>query len=291
MSTEQRKADLLFWYFEKMPKPLQGGSCLFLIAVVGYLNVRTGWELDFSLFYVAPITFATWFLGIRAGLLACLVCTAVWFLVDLSLLHIYTSEFIHYWNTSIRLSFFVLFSFLLDSFRNAHEREKTLARTDGLTGAANSRSFHEQLALELARSQRYRHPFALAYLDLDNFKTVNDRLGHAAGDRALKTIADYVKMNLRAADVLGRLGGDEFALLLPETDPKTVRTAIAKLHEGLLQLMQRHGWPITFSVGVMTCDTIYPNADDLIKAADELMYTVKNSGKNAVKFGTYPDSK
>ncbi len=287
MATNQRTKGFLFLHFEKMSKPVQVGSCLLLMAVVGYLNFLTGWELDLSLFYVAPIMFATWFLGLRAGLLACLASTAVWFLVDLSWLHVYTSEFVHYWNMSIRLSFFVLYAFLLDSIKNVHEREKSLARTDGLTGAANARSFFELLELEIARSQRYRHPFALAYLDLDNFKTVNDRFGHAEGDRALSTIADYVKRNLRTMDVLGRLGGDEFALLLPEMDPNTVRTVIAKLQEGLLQTMQRHNWPITFSIGVMTCETVYPDADDLIKAADELMYTVKNSGKNAVKYDIY----
>jgi len=255
-----------------------------LLAIVGFLNILTGWELDLSLFYIVPIAFTTWFLGPKAGFFVCCVCMAVWFWVDLSLLHTYSSEFVHYWNTSIRLLFFLLFSFLLNSFKNVHERERSLARIDGLTGVANSRYFYELLEMEIARSKRYKHPFTLAYLDLDNFKAVNDRFGHTTGDKALKTITDYMKNNLRMMDVPGRLGGDEFAILFPETDQDSVRTVITKLQSGLLKIMHQHGWPITFSIGVITCESMYLDADDLIKSADELMYTVKNSSKNDIKY-------
>jgi diguanylate cyclase (GGDEF)-like protein len=275
--------------FDKSPKSAKTISTFLLIVVVGFLNLLTGWEIDFSLFYILPVAFSTWFLGLRAGVIACIVCTGVWFWVDLVLIHTYTSEFFHYWNTSIRLLFFLLFAFLLNTLRNSHERERSLARTDGLTGVVNSRYFYELLELELARSKRYKHPFSLAYLDLDNFKTVNDQFGHTTGDKALRTITDYVKKNLRTMDVPGRLGGDEFALLFPETDQNSVRTIVTKLQNGLLQVMHQHGWPITFSIGVITCDTMFPDADDLIKSADELMYSVKNSSKNAVKYDNYRD--
>jgi len=276
-------------FFDKSPKSVKTISTFLLIVVVGLLNLLTGWEIDFSLFYIVPVVFSTWFLNFRAGFIVCIVCIAVWFWVDLALLHTYTSEFVHYWNTFIRLSFFLLFAFLLNTLRNSHERERSLARTDGLTGVSNSRYFFELLELEIARSKRYKHPFSLAYLDLDNFKTVNDRFGHTTGDKALKIITNYLKKSLRAMDVPGRLGGDEFALLFPETDQNSVRTIVTKLHNGLIQTMQQHGWPITFSIGVITCDTMFPDADDLIKSADELMYSVKNSSKNAVKYDNYRD--
>jgi diguanylate cyclase (GGDEF)-like protein len=274
----------LLTFIENSSRPIKAMVSILLLSIVGFVNLLAGWELDLSLLYIVPIAFATWFIGSKAGLFACIVCTAVWFWVDLSLLHTYTSEFIHYWNTSIRLLIFLLFSFLLSSFKNVHEREKSLARIDGLTGVSNSRYFFELLELEIARSKRYKHPFTLAYIDLDNFKAVNDRFGHTTGDKALKVITEYVKNNLRMMDVPGRLGGDEFAILFPETDQGPVRAIIAKLQNGLLNIMQQHGWPITYSIGAITCDGRYPDADDLIKSADELMYAVKNTSKNDIKY-------
>jgi len=278
-------------FFDKSPKPTKTISIFLLIVFVGFMNLLTGWEIDLSLFYIAPVALSTWFLSLRAGVIACIVCTAAWFWIDVALIHTYTSEFVHYWNTFIRLSFFFLFAFLLNTLRNSHERARSLARTDGLTGLANSRYFYELLELEIARSKRYQHSFTLAYIDLDNFKIVNDRFGHSTGDKALKTIADYVKTNLRTMDVMGRLGGDEFALLFPETGQNSVRTIITKLQNGLLKIMQQHRWPITFSIGVLTCDAMYPDADDLIKSADALMYSVKNASKNGVKYDNYRDRK
>ena len=258
-----------------------------LIASIGYLDIVTGWELAFSLFYIVPIAFSVWFLGWRAGVLTCIVCTAVWLWADLFLNHPYSESFVIYWNTFIRASFFFLFAFLLNSLRSAYIRERSFARTDGLTRIVNSRYFHELLEVEIERSKRFKHPVTLAYIDLDNFKTVNDRFGHTTGDNALILIADCIKNNVRSIDFLGRLGGDEFALLFPETDQNSVRSVIAKLQNGLLHVMQQHRWPITFSIGVLTCDTMYPDADELIKLADELMYSVKNTSKNAIKYNNY----
>jgi len=276
---------LLAW-IENASNPIKAISGILLVAVVGSLNILTGWELDLSLFYILPIAFVTWFLGSMAGFFASFVCTAVWYGIDLSLLHEYSSEFVHYWNTVIRLLFFFLFTFMLNSLKNALERERKLSRIDSLTGVATSRHFYELLELEIARSKRYKRPFTIAYLDLDNFKAVNDRFGHTTGDKALRTITDYVQKNIRIMDVAGRLGGDEFAILFPETDQETIRIIISKLRKGLLEEMRQHGWPITFSIGVITCNGTYPSADDLIKSTDELMYTVKNTSKNDVRYET-----
>ncbi len=137
------------------------------------------------------------------------------------------------------------------------------------------------------RAARYQHPFTLAYIDLDNFKLVNDRFGHATGDRALSTVAGFIREHSRRTDALARLGGDEFALLLPETDEDVARAAIAKLRKGLTQEMQRHGWPVTFSIGVVTCRACPGSADELIAAADRLMYSVKNGGKDDDRYSVY----
>src|SRR6185312_6159583 len=104
-----------------------------------------------------------------------------------------------------------------------------LARIDALTGVANGRTFYDLARVELCRFQRTGRPFTVAYLDLDNFKQVNDRLGHPAGDDLLRRVAQVLRDNTRVLDVPARLGGDEFALLLPETDAEDALPVLSKL--------------------------------------------------------------
>ena len=173
------------------------------------------------------------------------------------------------------------------TLKSAMEREKELARTDFLTGAPNARHFHDLVQQEIDRFQRYRRPFSIAYLDLDNFKTVNDLFGHGVGDKVLCAVVQRVGSRLRKTDVVARLGGDEFAFLLTETDREAAQAIIVEIHRDLLIEMQRQDWPVTFSIGVLTCLDTPQSADELIKKADNLMYSVKKNGKNAVSYSTY----
>jgi diguanylate cyclase (GGDEF)-like protein len=105
-----------------------------------------------------------------------------------------------------------LVTVLASRLRRALDRERTLARTDFLTGIANRTAFHEMVGREIERQRRYRRPFGLAYIDCDNFKAVNDSLGHHAGDDLLRSIGAVLGAGLRRTDVVARLGGDEFAV-------------------------------------------------------------------------------
>ena len=162
-----------------------------------------------------------------------------------------------------------------------------MARIDYLTGAGNSRFLYNLVQLEIDRLQRYQHPLTLAYIDLDNFKTVNDRLGHAVGDQVLCAVVSSVKKNIRRTDSVARLGGDEFALLLPETNQESARVVLSKIQEDILEEMRINNWPVTVSIGVLTCPVAPPSTDALVSMADELMYSVKRDGKNGVKYSTY----
>lgn len=166
-------------------------------------------------------------------------------------------------------------------------REKSISRTDPLTGAANRRRFTEHLQDESERSKRYNHPFSIAYLDLDHFKQVNDGLGHAIGDRLLVRVVETLKALSRSSDTVARVGGDEFAVLLPEADSAAARGAVEKFRSTLLAEMRSNDWPVTFSIGVITCITPPHNAQVLIEAADRLMYAVKEGGRDAVRYGEY----
>jgi diguanylate cyclase (GGDEF)-like protein len=259
-----------------------------LLAAIGILNLLTGYELSFSLFYLIPVSFVTWFLGRWQGIAASLAGALVLLAVDMASGHVYRHAFFLYLNAVIRFSLFVVASALLSALKNAMEREKESASTDYLTGAANSRRFFELLMLECERLQRYGRPFTLAYVDLDNFKSVNDQSGHPEGDRALCTIFRYVREHVRNIDVIARLGGDEWALLLPEINQESARTVIAKLQSGLQEEMKRNNWPVTFSMGVVTCNSEAPQTPaQLVQIADALMYSVKHGGKNGIAYLTY----
>jgi diguanylate cyclase (GGDEF)-like protein len=273
---------------EKLSLPFKRFLGFTLIGVIGTLDILTGYEMAFSIFYVMPISFAGWLMGRRIGILASLVSTFIWLLTDLSG-HIYANPIVPLWNTLVRLTFFCFVALLLSALKSSMEHEKALARTDYLTGAGNLRFFLELLQKEIDRSLRYKHPFTLIYVDLDNFKAVNDQFGHVVGDEVLRSLVTYITTHVRKTDVLARLGGDEFALLLPETTQESARVALTKLHGGLLEEMHQNKWPITFSIGVLTCSAPLLKADELVRMADELMYSVKYGGKNAITYSTYTD--
>jgi diguanylate cyclase (GGDEF)-like protein len=167
--------------------------------------------------------------------------------------------------------------------------ESRMARTDGLTGLLNSRAFEEQLAHDLALNARSRGALTVVYIDLDNFKSINDRGGHADGDRQLQRVADRMRDSMRHADSAGRLGGDEFALILPATDRAGAEVFLARLAR-VLEAGDTPGGGVHCSIGALTVTRGEPSADALIGRADSLMYTAKQAGKNRFVARDYEDT-
>ncbi|MEB3301905.1 MAG: GGDEF domain-containing protein [Cyanobacteriota bacterium] len=257
------------------------------IGLISLLDLLTGDEIALSLFYVLPISFLTWCSGQSLGWMASLVSAVVWLWADGASGHSYSSLMIPIWNTLIRLSLFVILVLFLSAWQKAGKREAAWARTDHLTGAINSRYFYMKAQEEIDRFQRYGRAFSLLYIDLDHFKMVNDCWGHMAGDEVLRVLVKFMQTHIRRTDILARLGGDEFALLLPETDADTVRVVCMKIQAGFLAEMERKHWPVTLSMGVLTCEGLPPSVEELVKLADEQMYAVKQSGKNGIQYSRY----
>ncbi len=174
----------------------------------------------------------------------------------------------------------------LEKLKSALEKEKDLSRKDFLTGLNNRRVFFEMGDFEARRSSRHQRALSVAYVDLDNFKQVNDTLGHQVGDDVLITVASTLQANLRSTDIIARLGGDEFAVLLPETSSQIAQHVMTKLRDHLLNDMRKCGWPVTFSIGIATFPDCTISFDEMIRHADELMYTAKKSGRNRITAGT-----
>lgn len=265
------------------------GVTVALVALVGALDYLTGFELSFAFFYVLPVGLAAWSLGRRAGLITSVASAVVWAVANQLAGNPQTAIPLLVWNTGTRLGFFVVVTELMTRQRRALERERTLSRTDGLTGVLNGRAFYEVLAVEIARARRYARPLAVAYVDLDDFKTVNDRFGHATGDALLQTVAKMLLASIRRSDSVARLGGDEFAVLFPEATAGAARRAAETMRERLLAAMRAQDWPVTFSIGVLACPTCPESPDALIARADALMYDVKRATKDGIAFGEFEE--
>jgi diguanylate cyclase (GGDEF)-like protein len=157
------------------------------------------------------------------------------------------------------------------------------ADSDPLTKIANRRAFINTLEHEFERTRRYHHPFAIAFLDLDNFKHMNDTFGHNEGDLLLQVVANAMKTHSRASDTVARLGGDEFAVLITETDPEHAAMVLSKISTAIREDCQARDWPVGVSLGSVCFLQVPENTETAIKMADELMYEVKKSNKNQDK--------
>ncbi|GAO35576.1 hypothetical protein SCT_0967 [Sulfuricella sp. T08] len=259
-----------------------------LAAVLGaiWVQYKLGQHYHIYMFFLLPVIIMSWYDGRKTGNLFSLLCVIGWLVVDLSIRHD-NPFWAELFNNFVRLSVLLIVVLIASRLRIALDREHEMARQDTLTGLANRRAFYEMGEIEAERSRRYDRPFTALFFDLDNFKSVNDTKGHDEGDRLLKTVAEILHSRLRTTDICGRLGGDEFAVLLPETGEKAAAIFAAELRASLIEAMEKHGWPVTFSIGVATFHTTPDNLDQLIERADALMYLVKQGGKNAIRQEVY----
>lgn len=259
-----------------------------LVAAVAALDSLTGSELSFSIFYLLPVSLAAWYSGGRIGRVVSIIAAGAWLAIDATSATVYSSPLIPFWNAAVRLGFFVLVAQLLASLQSHLRLEENLARFDGLTGVMSGRTFRHSAAEVIGLAGRNRKPFTLVYVDLDDFKKVNDTHGHAEGDRALKAVGSALMNSVRRTDIVGRLGGDEFAVLLPETEESGAREVIAKIRAGLASTTDAGGWPIGASIGAAVFFEPPENPDEAISRADELMYRAKSTAKNSTMFFEVP---
>jgi diguanylate cyclase (GGDEF)-like protein len=186
-------------------------------------------------------------------------------------------------SAGIRLVFYVVVVALVGEVRRLVRAHADEARVDALTGAANTRAFRESAAREIARGRRYPRPLSVLYLDVDDFKAVNDSSGHGSGDRLLQSIGHVMTCSVRATDLAARLGGDEFVVLMPETDRLAAGQVARRVREYLARVELPDGRPLQCSIGVATLATPPADVDELIRHADELMYRAKQRGKDRIE--------
>ncbi len=232
-----------------------------------------------GLFYMVPVVLVTWYAGPGWGGVFTVLGAGLRIVTELAdpavALRIALLN---------QLWFVMVAGLAIVAFHTLRRNEallRDLATYDALTRVLNARAFQERLALEVGRSRRYARPLALLYLDLDDFKAVNDAHGHHTGDAVLRLVADAIRRTVRQPDAVGRMGGDEFAVLMPETDGAVAHAAAERLGASVAAVL--NGTPrVTTSIGLLACAAPAADADTLLRRVDQAMYEAKRGGKNRI---------
>ncbi len=254
------------------------------VVFIGGIDYATGYEISMSLFYLAPVAIGAWYGGRAPGVTTASLASVTWFLADIGGGDHYSHPAIPVWNALVRLGIFLITASLLTALRASLVKQRHLARTDGLTGLFSRRAFEERLSHDLALARRHGLPLTLVYVDVDDFKAVNDTRGHAEGDRVLRLLGELLRGAVREADTPGRLGGDEFTLLLPDTDGEGARAVVSKLRAELQRSLRSGSTEVTCSIGAVTIHDPKVSAEAALDAADELMYESKRRSKGEAAF-------
>jgi diguanylate cyclase (GGDEF)-like protein len=241
--------------------------------------------VSLDLLYALPIALAAWNRG--RGVTSFIVYEAVGVRTGALVLHRGSAgealwvgrEAVVIVNYFSALVIFVLVAWGVRALRASMDRERLQARQDALTGLLNRRAFLERAELERARLARSGSVLALAFLDLDGFKAINDTMGHEAGDAVLQRVARTLASGTRATDAVGRMGGDEFAILLPDTTARDAHELLLKLERAVSAAAE--GSPtVGVSWGLAVIDSPGIGVLAMLDSADRAMYSRKNARRD-----------
>jgi len=279
---------LLSSFWTNWRKGVVWAICIASIFLLGAIRAATDAELAFASFALLPVLVLAWVGGRSHGLLISFLAAAMWWIGDISAEREFSAPWIPWANALTRWLTYSLVAMLASQVRVQFEREYEHATHDILTGLQNRRIFLEVGNSEVQRAQRYPHPLAVLFLDLDDFKQLNDTKGHDAGDEALRATARALRGALRASDQVARLGGDEFAVLLPEIRYEAAVEAGRKISAAVNEALKEFP-PVRASIGVAWFGKADRKFVDMVKSADELMYQVKSGGKGSMRAHCYTE--
>lgn len=271
MNSEQRRLRLL-WIL----------AAIFVNIAIGALDAATGVDLSVQILYLAPSCFIAWKVGRAPALALSALGAGSWLAAEVFTGHSYSHPVFAASSTLTLFAFLAASSTILSAMKASFVREATNARVDHLSGLWNARAFHELAQREASLAERDGSSLTVAYLDLDDFKNVNDTLGHLRADDLLRTVARSLRASLRGTDIVGRLGGDEFAIVLPRTSKAEAEVILKRTMTSVVAATRRQGFSVSFSVGCVTARGAGLAFGSLLQAADRRMYEAKLSGKAAL---------
>lgn len=252
------------------------------VAVIAYLQYREAKEyISLDVLYCLPVIQAARLGAIQAmrrtdsqapTIIAILVAT-VWSMVEASIV------WPNYPLKALALNIFtrsVTFTVIARVVAKLWQ-EREYGRRDMLTSLSNRVEFFEKFEIEQLRSERSGQPYSLLFIDINQFKMLNDEHGHHVGDHALKALAEILEDNSRRIDTISRFGGDEFVLLFPETNERSCEILADRIKQAAEQLFRKHGWNISLSIGHVTEIGKELSSDEILRKADSKMYSAKRS--------------
>lgn len=262
---------------------------IFIVIVLAALSILINNIFIVAPAFMIPVLLVSWYGGNKAGLLLSVSIICLLMILKTQL-HSGVDDAAFFGLIVSLLASCVIQAILITDFRKVYQVEVKAAAKDPLTGALNIRSFQVEMANEIFRSIRYQHIFSLVYIDIDNFKVVNDTRGHTEGDKLLITVAKTLSQTLRKTDFTARIGGDEFACLLPNTEMSEAKLVYNKANELLRKKMEASKWQVTFSVGIVAFDVLPDDMQEAMNIADKLMYSIKNTCKDKVAYKIWKGS-
>jgi diguanylate cyclase (GGDEF)-like protein len=261
--------------------PIIALLALSILAPLVVLDYAVGPTFSLTASYTLPVVLVAWY-GRREDWTAAMagLAAALSLVVRLSASTADIGRF-PAWDALGSLGLYLLFGYTILRLRVALDRQRELARTDPLTGLANLRALKEAAEAEVERARRFHHPLTVLFLDIDDFKTVNDAKGHGAGDAVLRDAAAVLRAAVRSTDLVARSGGDEFVVLMPETSSNTARPVLRRLDEALP--LSKGELTVSVSMGVATFSRAPASSRELLETADFLMYQAKSEGLGSVQ--------
>lgn len=258
---------------------------LLCIAVIGIIDYLIGPGISLGILYLAPTALATWYIGQKPGIAVAVLSAIVGRATDVIAGVIIVHPWLTAWNVVVHLGFMVIIVSLITHQQSFLRIEQQLARTDSLTGIFNRGEFIDRLQYVFNIAKREHWSVTLAYIDIDDFKHINDEKGHAEGDKVLRLVAAQLLASVRHTDIVARVGGDEFAVALPHADQTAAESFIQQLLSALSKAANES--TVTCSIGCLTFSPPPPDAESALKATDLLMYQVKKHGKSNVTYAEF----
>jgi len=267
---------------EAWPAWVRDVASLFSLAVSVVTDITVhvvgGGALSVSPLYTLSIAFTGFFCGPWLVLASSATAATIWTVLD-SESRMGAVGYAAVWNGAARFALFMLVGMSMHFLRRRLDELGELARTDSLTSVANSRAFYARARLELARARRTGAPITFGYIDVDDFKSVNDTFGHQEGDAVLTALARALCDGVRETDMVGRLGGDEFGLILPETSMRAAQRVLARVREST-QSIEVEGRRVGFTMAAVAFSEPPATPDVALAEVDQLLYQGKSAGRD-----------
>ncbi len=252
--------------------------CVAAVLTLSVVDLLIRPRANLTLAYLLPVMVSSWVCSQWFGsALAALSSVAPTYQL-LVIVRLHEPAWLITWNAVSRVAMLVVISHLVATLHSMLRQAERLAAVDHLTQLWNRRGFELAARSALEGAVRGRHGLTLVVLDVDEFKKINDVQGHAAGDLALRAVADGLRRCVRASDVPARLGGDEFVVLLPDLGPDHAQAVLAELDERLTRSLSYVRPPVRLSLGAVSYASPPPQLSELLGAADRAMYAAKAAG-------------